>query len=107
MGAARLTLADSGGVQEESTVLGVRCLTLRTTTERPVTIAEGANRLVELYDAAGIVGAVNAVLAALVAGADAVVSAGGSMNREAAVLGTPARRRGPRPCERLLAVARR
>ena len=38
----------------------------------------------------------------LVAGADAVVSAGGSMNREAAVLGTPARRRGPRPCGRRL-----
>jgi len=45
-------------------VLGVPCLTLRTTTERPVTVAEGTNRLIYPYDAAGIVGAVDEVLAA-------------------------------------------
>ena len=39
-------LTDSGGLQEESTVLGIPCLTLRKNTERPVTIEEGTNVLV-------------------------------------------------------------
>lgn len=43
---ARLIITDSGGVQEETTYLGIPCLTLRTTTERPITITEGTNRLV-------------------------------------------------------------
>jgi UDP-N-acetylglucosamine 2-epimerase (non-hydrolysing) len=42
---ARLVLTDSGGVQEETTVLGVPCVTLRENTERPVTITEGTNFL--------------------------------------------------------------
>jgi UDP-N-acetylglucosamine 2-epimerase (non-hydrolysing) len=43
---ASLVLTDSGGIQEETTALGVPCLTLRENTERPVTVSEGTNRLV-------------------------------------------------------------
>ncbi|OQA94128.1 MAG: UDP-N-acetylglucosamine 2-epimerase [Chloroflexi bacterium ADurb.Bin222] len=43
---ARLVFTDSGGVQEETTILGVPCLTLRENTERPITITEGTNVLV-------------------------------------------------------------
>lgn len=43
---ARLVLTDSGGVQEETTVLGVPCLTLRDNTERPITVTEGTNVVV-------------------------------------------------------------
>ena len=43
---ARLVLTDSGGVQEETTVLGVPCLTLRDNTERPITVTEGTNIVV-------------------------------------------------------------
>lgn len=43
---ARFVVTDSGGLQEESTVLGVPCITLRDGTERPITAVEGTNRLV-------------------------------------------------------------
>lgn len=57
---ARLVITDSGGVQEESTYLDIPCLTLRTTTERPITVTEGSNRLV---DATTLVPLVDAILA--------------------------------------------
>ena len=43
---AKLILTDSGGLQEESTALGIPCLTLRENTERPVTVTHGTNRVV-------------------------------------------------------------
>tara|TARA_B100001939_G_scaffold348054_1_gene372318 strand:+ start:11728 stop:12831 length:1104 start_codon:yes stop_codon:yes gene_type:complete len=43
---AKLIITDSGGIQEETTYLGIPCLTLRENTERPVTVTEGTNRLV-------------------------------------------------------------
>ncbi len=43
---ARIVLTDSGGIQEETTILGVPCLTLRENTERPVTVTHGTNRIV-------------------------------------------------------------
>jgi UDP-N-acetylglucosamine 2-epimerase (non-hydrolysing) len=49
---ARLVITDSGGVQEETTVLGVPCLTYRTTTERPITTELGTNELVGVDPAA-------------------------------------------------------
>jgi len=45
---AKLILTDSGGVQEESTYFSVPCITLRENTERPITITEGTNQLVDL-----------------------------------------------------------
>ncbi len=42
---SRLLITDSGGVQEETTYLGIPCLTLRSNTERPITITEGTNKL--------------------------------------------------------------
>jgi UDP-N-acetylglucosamine 2-epimerase (non-hydrolysing) len=71
MSQARLVLTDSGGIQEETTVLGVPCLTLRMNTERPVTIDEGTNVLVGMDP-------------------DRIISAG------LQILGTP-HRRGQRP----------
>ena len=41
----QVAITDSGGIQEETTYLGIPCLTLRQNTERPVTISQGTNRL--------------------------------------------------------------
>lgn len=46
MSSAKLVLTDSGGIQEETTFLGVPCLTLRENTERPVTVTEGTNKII-------------------------------------------------------------
>lgn len=62
MANAKVVLTDSGGIQEETTILGVPCLTLRDNTERPVTVEMGTNQLVG-SDPARIVGAFHGVLA--------------------------------------------
>ncbi len=51
MSNAAIVITDSGGIQEETTILGVPCMTLRENTERPVTITEGTNRLVSVTTA--------------------------------------------------------
>jgi UDP-N-acetylglucosamine 2-epimerase (non-hydrolysing) len=59
---AKLVMTDSGGIQEETTALGVPCLTLRENTERPVTVEVGTNQLVGT-DPAKAVAAAREVLA--------------------------------------------
>ena len=56
LGAAAV-ITDSGGVQEETTYLGIPCLTLRANTERPITLSEGTNRLVTPHSLLGALGA--------------------------------------------------
>ncbi|MBA3997536.1 MAG: UDP-N-acetylglucosamine 2-epimerase (non-hydrolyzing) [Candidatus Accumulibacter sp.] len=62
MADARLVLTDSGGLQEETTALGVPCLTLRDNTERPITVEHGTNTLVG-RDRAAILRGVDAIVA--------------------------------------------
>ncbi len=62
MSGATLVLTDSGGMQEETTALGVPCLTLRENTERPITVEQGTNTLVG-RDRGAIVRAVDQILA--------------------------------------------
>jgi UDP-N-acetylglucosamine 2-epimerase (non-hydrolysing) len=61
MACERLVLTDSGGIQEETAILGVPCLTLRENTERPVTVSQGTNTVVG-RDPERIVGEALAVL---------------------------------------------
>jgi UDP-N-acetylglucosamine 2-epimerase (non-hydrolysing) len=56
---ARAVITDSGGVQEETTYLGIPCMTMRENTERPITISEGTNRLVAVGE---LVAAINEIL---------------------------------------------
>jgi UDP-N-acetylglucosamine 2-epimerase (non-hydrolysing) len=55
---AAVVVTDSGGIQEETTILGVPCLTVRPNTERPITITHGTNRLVTPGEAPGAVAGV-------------------------------------------------
>jgi UDP-N-acetylglucosamine 2-epimerase (non-hydrolysing) len=61
MSHARVVLTDSGGIQEETTALGVPCLTFRENTERPITVTDGTNRLVGV-DPARVAAAVDEIL---------------------------------------------
>jgi UDP-N-acetylglucosamine 2-epimerase (non-hydrolysing) len=69
MSGATMVLTDSGGIQEETTALGVPCLTIRENTERPITIEEGTNTLVGIAPAA------------LRAGANSILDGGGKRGR--------------------------
>jgi UDP-N-acetylglucosamine 2-epimerase (non-hydrolysing) len=51
---SRLVLTDSGGIQEETTAMGIPCLTLRDSTERPVTVKLGTNTLVGIEPEAAL-----------------------------------------------------
>lgn len=62
MAGARMVLTDSGGLQEETTALGVPCLTMRENTERPITVEQGTNTMVG-RDRAAILGGVADILA--------------------------------------------
>jgi len=58
---ARLVLTDSGGIQEETTALGIPCITLRESTERPITVDEGTNTIVG-HDPAKIMAAFDEIM---------------------------------------------
>jgi UDP-N-acetylglucosamine 2-epimerase (non-hydrolysing) len=64
---AAAVVTDSGGLQEETTILGVPCLTVRPNTERPITITHGTNRLVTFDE---LVPAARKVLEVDTAGSD-------------------------------------
>jgi UDP-N-acetylglucosamine 2-epimerase (non-hydrolysing) len=69
MGGAGLVLTDSGGIQEETTALGIPCLTIRENTERPITVEQGTNTLVGIDPSA------------LLAAAEAILAGGGKRGR--------------------------
>lgn len=77
---ARFAITDSGGVQEETTALGVPCLTVRENTERPITIEQGTNMLVGILPEA------------LVSAAREILATGGKKGPLAASLGRAGRR---------------
>ena len=85
---ARLVLTDSGGIQEETTVLGVPCLTLRASTERPVTVTHGTNRLVPLAHEAIVAAAREILGGAVVTGRIPELWDGGAAQRIVNILST-------------------
>lgn len=87
---ARLVFTDSGGIQEETTALGVPCLTFRDSTERPITVTEGSNRLIGTA-AADVPAAVDAVLAAEASGTVPEGWDGRAAERIVAILAASAR----------------
>ncbi len=62
MSGAKVVLTDSGGIQEETTALGVPCLTIRENTERPITVEQGTNTLIGI-DPTALIEAAGAILA--------------------------------------------
>lgn len=46
----KLAITDSGGIKEETTYLGIPCITLRPNTERPITVTQGTNQLVKIHE---------------------------------------------------------
>jgi UDP-N-acetylglucosamine 2-epimerase (non-hydrolysing) len=102
---ARLVLTDSGGVQEETTALGVPCLTLRENTERPITITHGTNRLVGT-DPDRIVGAARLALSAPPAPRRPALWDGCAGQRIAAALVADSQGSVPRPADYALPAAK-
>lgn len=69
MAGARMVLTDSGGLQEETTALGVPCLTIRENTERPITVEQGSNTMVGRNRSA------------IIEGVDEILAGGGKRGR--------------------------
>lgn len=84
---ARIVITDSGGLQEESTALGIPCLTLRENTERPVTVTDGTNRVVGT-DTRAILAAFDMAMAGQVSAKRPPLWDGHTAGRAAAVLTT-------------------
>ena len=84
---ARIVITDSGGLQEESTALGIPCLTLRENTERPATVTDGTNRVVGT-DSRAILAAFDAAMSGQVSAKRPPLWDGHTAGRAAAVLTT-------------------
>lgn len=90
MAGASLVLTDSGGIQEETTALGIPCLTLRDNTERPITVTEGTNQLVGREAGAILAGARRALDGEIAARCPALWDGHAGERVAAAILATTA-----------------